>query len=427
MNGGGILDWLRTPEGVGVLGAVGGYAANAQRGAPINSAGRGLLAGTLAYTQGLDRQERQAENAQQAQFRNLQMDASRVALEKARRESANEQGLTSLYPQFFSPGAPAVGQIDSAMPPELRTGAVPMPAQAPKFDVQGFTAAALNKGYIDPVKALQLQQAAEKDNAPITLAPGASLYDRKTLKPLATAPKEQELPSAVREYEFARTQGYSGNFEQWVNTQNTAKAPKVAVDLRDPTAVAKVGLDIQDKVRSAFKQDNVIASQYRAMQTAVANPSPQGDTALLYSFFKVLDPESTVREGEIDMVKASRSIPDQFKGYAQRLAGGGTLLPSERQDLLNQAARQVQGRIPRAQSDLKAYRENAGRLNLDPDLYAPDPYAGLKFGEKEKPKANGQAFASMPPANGANKGRFITDQQTGKRFQSDGMRWTEVK
>ena len=154
-------------------------------------------------------------------------------------------------------------------------------------------------------------------------------------------------------------------------------APKVSVNTSDPTALAKAGMDFQNNVRTAFKDHFVIADQYRAMKEAVKNPSAQGDTSLLYSFFKVLDPASTVREGELDLVKSSRSIPDKFKGYAQKLANGQTLTDPERQDLLLQAQRQVQSKIPRVKSDVQAYRENAARLTLDPNLYVPDPYAGI--------------------------------------------------
>lgn len=199
---------------------------------------------------------------------------------------------------------------------------------------------------------------------------------------------EQKQPGAVQEYQFAQSQGYQGTFEQFKREMASAGAPKVAVNTGDPTALAKAGLELQDKVRSAFKADEVIAGQFGVMQNAVKNPSAQGDTALLYSFFKVLDPESTVREGELNLVMESRSIPDKLKGYAQRLATGQTLTPAERQDLLNQAGRQVQARIERAEKERKAYTENARRLTLDPDIYVPDPYAVFKGGAK--PAAGGQ-------------------------------------
>lgn len=242
----------------------------------------------------------------------------------------------------------------------------------------------------NPAKAEQYRKAADMiDPKPeaYTLSEGQVRYVGD--KPVASvAPKMPDDSSSIKDYKFAVQQGYQGTFEQFKREMASAGAPKVAVNTGDPTALAKAGLEFQDRVRSAFKADEVIAGQFGVMQNAVKNPSAQGDTALLYSFFKVLDPESTVREGELNLVMESRSIPDKLKGYAQRLATGQTLTPAERQDLLNQAGRQVQARIERAEKERKAYIENARRLTLDPDIYVPDPYAVFKGGAK--PAAGGQ-------------------------------------
>lgn len=403
----GLLDFLNTEEGrlgLGLLAAGGPTSRPMGFGERIQSA----FAGVDDYKQ----------NQTRAKHQQLQYDQGLLSFDKAKRESLLEQQLADAAKSAYRSPEMARTANGLNMGPQLDGSA--LPHVQPGFDQSQF----LSKAWgIDPMKAMELEQKLAKDNTPLTVAPGASLVDRRTMKPVFTAPKELDLPSAVREYQFAASQGYKGSFEQWSNTQNASKAPKVAVDLRDPTAVAKVGLDIQDRVRNAFKGDNVIASQYRAMQAAATDPSPQGDTALLYSFFKVLDPESTVREGEVQMVNANRSIPDRFKAYAQRLAGGGSLLPEERHDLLKQASRQVQGRMPRAAQDLKAYRENASKLSLDPDTYAPDPYAGLDFGDK-KGRA---AFDKMPAANSTNKGKTLRDTQSGKSFVSNGMSWVEQK
>lgn len=154
-----------------------------------------------------------------------------------------------------------------------------------------------------------------------------------------------------------------------------AASTSVAVNTNDPTAVAKAGMGLQNDVRSAFKDDNTIAGAYSLMSQAVRNPSPQGDTTLLYSFFKVLDPASTVREGELDLVMSSRSIPDKYKAYAQKLSQGLQLLPNEREDILRQAGGMVKSRMARTDKDVTAYRDNAARLGLDPSLYVPHPFS----------------------------------------------------
>ena len=149
----GLLDWIKTPEGQGLLGGLAGYAANAQRGAPINSLGRGGLAGLLAYSNAGNMDLKRQEEAQQRQLRDMQ-------LTKARTEMADDQWMRDNAPKFFTPGAPAMGQLDGALPSQFQTGAVPMPAQAPKFDVQGFAQARMAQ---NPLKGMEMLQALQKD------------------------------------------------------------------------------------------------------------------------------------------------------------------------------------------------------------------------------------------------------------------------
>lgn len=45
----GLLDFMQTPGGQALLSGVASYAANARRGQPVNSIGRGLLGGAMGY------------------------------------------------------------------------------------------------------------------------------------------------------------------------------------------------------------------------------------------------------------------------------------------------------------------------------------------------------------------------------------------
>ena len=160
-----------------------------------------------------------------------------------------------------------------------------------------------------------------------------------------------------------------------VDARAQSKAPKVSVNLSDPTAKAKVAIDLSERAAKFYKDDIDTANQYAIIKNLAQNPTPTGDTTLLYSLFKVLDPTSTVREGEVNMVMQSRSIPSQLKGYAQRLSGGGTLLPKERQEILSIAEQRVNVRKANVDKTRKAFVDNAKRFELDPDIYVPNPYA----------------------------------------------------
>jgi hypothetical protein len=179
------------------------------------------------------------------------------------------------------------------------------------------------------------------------------------------------------------TQTEAGIVNKSAADLGASKAPKVSVNLSDPTAKAKAGIDLSERAAKFYQQDIDTANQFQVIKDlSQKNPNPTGDTTLLYTYFKVLDPTSTVREGEIQMVKDSRSIPDKFKAYAQRLAGGGSLNQTERNEIYRQAEMKVQSRKKQVDKTRKAWVDNAKRLELDPNLYVPDPYGETRAGGK---------------------------------------------
>jgi hypothetical protein len=164
----------------------------------------------------------------------------------------------------------------------------------------------------------------------------------------------------------------------YIDRKDAGKATKVSVDLKDPTAVAMAGLKMQGDIRQDLKGPKDTATAYQTMYNAATNPTQKGDTTMLYTFFKVLDPQSTVREGEIEMIKQSRSIPEKFKGMALKLASGETLLESERADLLNQAYQYVANQQRGVTETIDMYKGYAKSFGLDPNKAVPNPFADIK-------------------------------------------------
>lgn len=415
MNG--LLNFLRTPEGVGLLGAVGGYASSAQRGAPINSIGRGLLAGTLAYGQGLDRQERISENAQQKQVRDIQMQAGLLGLDKTRRDMAQEQAIRDAAKQSMVSPEQANAMSMGPMP----DGSF-LPQVQPGFNQASFLQSL--KG-IAPLKAMEFEQTMRKANAPVSVAAGASLVDPTTNRPVYTAPAApKEQPSAVREYEFARGQGFQGSFEQWQTQQKKAGATSVNV------TTGQKGLDNELKIRSDFRSEpiykahNEVDSAYRQITQSLKMGSPAGDLAGATKIMKILDPGSVVRESELGMAMAATGAIDRMTNYADMVIKGTKLTPDQRKDfqsladkLYAESSKSYNAKRGEYAGFATDYQLNADRI-LGPAITSP---------KLPKPAAGGQAFATMPPANPGNKGRFLTDQQTGQRFQSDGFRWVPAQ
>lgn len=95
----GLLDFVNTPQGQGLLSAAFGGLAGARRGQPINSIGRAGLAGLAGYSNAQDRVTQEAENAVQRQFRDMQMQGMQAQMAKQKGEQEWRTGLSDVYKQ----------------------------------------------------------------------------------------------------------------------------------------------------------------------------------------------------------------------------------------------------------------------------------------------------------------------------------------
>lgn len=103
----GLLDFAATPEGQGLLGAAAAGMAGAKRGAPWNTAGRGLLGGLASYSSALDRQSQEEERGllardrdQSHALRQIQMDQALAQLTRQKEQDQWRAGLPAAYAQM---------------------------------------------------------------------------------------------------------------------------------------------------------------------------------------------------------------------------------------------------------------------------------------------------------------------------------------
>lgn len=84
----GLLDWIQTPAGMGLLSGIASYAMNARRGEPVNNLGRGFVGGLAGYTGAKDQINKESDNALTRQYKQMQMQEleSKIAQHKARQE-----------------------------------------------------------------------------------------------------------------------------------------------------------------------------------------------------------------------------------------------------------------------------------------------------------------------------------------------------
>jgi hypothetical protein len=90
------------------------------------------------------------------------------------------------------------------------------------------------------------------------------------------------------------------------------------------------------------KQFRDVEGAYQRVLKATKNPTAAGDVALIFNFMKMLDPGSTVREGEFATAAASAGLPDRLVAWAKKIDSGERLAPNQRQDFVTQALGQYQ-------------------------------------------------------------------------------------
>jgi len=249
---------------------------------------------------------------------------------------------------------------------------------APSFDLQRAMPQLI--GSPEGRKTLAELIATQKSMAgeTTTLAEGANLIRVNPLTGKVEtvaqgAPKREPVPSAIAEYKFAQDQGFKGTFQDFELAKRAAGAPKVAVDLKDPTAVAKAQSDIVKDWRGVVKDTGAmeVADRFKAAKAAVIegnSGNKAADGALIYAIGKIYDPSGAVQEGDKATILGNRSIPQTIKAYAERALNGQSLLPEERTGLLAVASKVVEAKARNLEAQKAPYVSISQQMRGDGSL-----------------------------------------------------------
>jgi len=322
------------------------------------SIAEGLQAGQKAYKGGMQETlQTQLQNFQlQEMIRKRQLEQQ--ALAEQQRIQGVIQGAVTKPQEMY--GEDIMGQrVGEGM-------------TAPGFDLA--RAAPQLMGSAEGRKTLAELVASQKAMRPETfsLAEGAVQLERDpftgAIKQVATgAPKREPVPSAIAEYKFAQDQGYKGTFQDFEIAKRTAAAPKLAVDLKDPTAIAKAQSDVLKDWRGVVKDVGAmeVADRFKAAKAAVAEANAgnkTADGALIYAIGKIYDPSGAVQEGDKQTILGNRSIPQSIKAYAERALSGQSLLPEERAGLLSVATKLVESKARNLEAQKAPYTSISQQL-----------------------------------------------------------------
>ena len=125
------------------------------------------------------------------------------------------------------------------------------------------------------------------------------------------------------------------------------------------------------------KNSAAVVEAYKKVRGAATNPSPAGDMSLVFGYMKMLDPGSTVREGEYANAQNAASVPDRVRNTYNKALAGEMLNPDQRSDFLNQARLIAQSQRELVKSVRDRYTGIATRNGIDPRNVVYDPFDGV--------------------------------------------------
>jgi hypothetical protein len=304
-----------------------------------------------------------AAEIQRAGANTAYMGAQTQQLQQAARDrAASDAYYRGEAPAGGSPGGPAPQPTDPAAPgaagPSIaRTAAATAPAAAP------------SSNWLAQAAELGLSQ---QEAVRVAMLP----YEQRAEVVKQLMVRQQERRSrydVVESGDGSKERVYGdGRREQILGPQ-----PKAL----DPNQVAGQEAELRREFtgNEAVKGFNQAQRSFSTMTDLVkrANESKPGagvnDTALVFAFFKTIDPASTVREGEFASVAASMGLSEQVITALQRVDGKGFLTPDVRGELARVAETYLEKQYEDIERLGTTYRTIAGQRKLNAANVTPDP------------------------------------------------------
>jgi hypothetical protein len=202
-------------------------------------------------------------------------------------------------------------------------------------------------------------------------------------KPLHTNPKEITPSELIKDYEYSvKNSGYKGSLLDFKKDIASAGRSVTNVHTGDTTT---------NQLSNAFlgqaKPYIEVAQAYRKVISAPE--SAAGDMSKIFGYMKILDPGSTVREGEAASAQNAAGVPDRILNLYNKAVTGQRLNPTQRADFDNSAYQLVESQKQQFETLKTHFKDRAISQNANPNNVIYDPFQGIEpFKPKptEKPK-----------------------------------------
>lgn len=166
----------------------------------------------------------------------------------------------------------------------------------------------------------------------------------------------------------------------------------------------------------AVKEYSTVRDAFSRIQSIGAKPSAAGDLALIFSYMKILDPGSTVREGEFANAQNAGGVPDKVQAMYNKIRTGERLSENQRADFLERSKDLYSSQRRVYEGHAAGYRALAERLGVSPENVIVDT------GLPAVPGAGALKPAADPESRfNALKAQGLSDDEAYKRMAQEGL------
>jgi hypothetical protein len=138
-------------------------------------------------------------------------------------------------------------------------------------------------------------------------------------------------------------------------------------------------MSLRKDFNSQSKEFIKVRDAYGRIKASATDPSAAGDLALIFNYMKVLDPGSTVREGEFATAQNSGSVPDRIRAQYNNIIEGTRLSQNQRDDFVDRAGKLYKSQRNFQNTLRKEFSTTAQSFGLDPLTVAPDVTKGIEI------------------------------------------------
>lgn len=299
-----------------------------------------------------------------------------------------------------APGAPAPATVPPApqnvvaptpapVAPAAPTAPAPAPAPAAPAMPQPPRLPAMGADNLTADDRRQLQTMVRDDPARFTAAKTAMQARNIAAQDRAADNYRQDLAAyrLAKEHEYQHLRNAGADQRSIDEAARQAQAAKDAHE-KAVREAAEAPTEAQRKAQAAalaqtqqqFQQENtlrdefqkltadfrVVQNSYENLHEAAKKPSGAGDMSLLYSYVRLLDPTSVVRESEFATAAASGSFGERVQGAVGRILSGERLPDSLRNDFVREAGNLYKTQLRNHNQTADTYTRLAESSGLDP-------------------------------------------------------------